>query len=88
MGVDPLALLPQGGDDIAQGEEAKVDVDALLQPVPLCIGLLLSLRAGQIHHMKLNVKVNKPKVGTSNSSSDIRIVPYRTKKKIKTIVLD
>jgi hypothetical protein len=48
----------------------------------------LSLRAGQIHHMKLNVKVNKPTVGTSNSSSDIRIVPYRTKKKIKTIVLD
>ena len=51
--VEPLALLAQGGDDVAEGEEAEVNVDPLLQPVPFRVGLLLPLRPGQVHHVKL-----------------------------------
>ncbi len=40
MVVDPLVLLSQVGDGIAEGKETQVGVDPLLQPLPPRVGPL------------------------------------------------
>ena len=46
-------LLAQGGDDVAEIEEAHVDVNSFLQPLPFGLGLLLPLAPFQVHEVKL-----------------------------------
>jgi hypothetical protein len=45
----PFRVAAEFGDDRPQGEETLIDVRALLQPLPLGLGLADALRAGQVN---------------------------------------
>jgi hypothetical protein len=51
--VGAAIFVTQCSDDVAKREEAHVDVDAFLEPLPLSLGLLLPFTACQVHQMEL-----------------------------------
>ena len=49
VAIGSSLLVPQSRDDVAQRQETHVDVDSLLQPLPVRLSLFLSLATSQVH---------------------------------------
>lgn len=50
-------IFTQSANDIAQRQQALVDVDALAEPLPLCLGALDALAACQVDQVQLGTQV-------------------------------
>ena len=80
--LPPLLVVRYGVDHVAQGEQAAVDVDGLLKPVPRRARALVSLRTRQVHQVKLR-RAERPAVPPPSVPRQVPLLQYHREYRVR-----
>ena len=80
--LPPLLVVRYGVDHVAQGEQAAVDVDGLLKPVPRRARALVSLRTRQVHQVKLR-RAERPAVPPPRLPRQVPLLQYHREYRVR-----